>query len=353
MNAVVVIALLVVSASAANVPDMNQFCDVGTIAAFGGTNANNTAANQQTLMQLVVDGVIFGHVGTGPGLGINNLGLFNDATQSPFFTGAYNPGVATNYTQNCATAATCTNTAYIGQGATLGLRQKLMNFFGAALGCTQFVPSSYVPPNLKAIHQPMMITEALFQGFFGAVATTIESFLGAGVIGSGPTSYGAYLTAFFSVMRPNVPTWATFQVCQAANCGNGADFAYLVNSQTSAWVDIFQTQTGDATILRGGSVSWAFDERHNVIQTDSIASNTACTPSATCFNSAALVTPPNVNNRLIFTNAFPVAGVYTYRCARHAGMTGTITVVGSGAGALTASLSVMFAAIVAALALRQ
>jgi len=89
-----------------------------------------------------------------------------------------------------------------------------------------------------------------------------------------------------------------------------------------------------------------------VIQTDSITSNTACTPSATCFNSAPLV--PGTTNKLIFTNTFTVAGTYTYRCARHGVMTGTITVVGgSGAGALTASLSVMFAAIVAALALRQ
>jgi len=155
-------------------------------------------------------------------------------------------------------------------------------------------------------------------------------------------------------MRVNQgPTWPTFLVCNQPSCVAGNDFAYFVNSGTSQWVDVFQGQTGDALLIRGGSASWAFDERHNIIQTDSIASNTACTPSATCFNSAPLVTPPNVNNRLIFTQAFPTAGTFTYRCARHPAMTGTITVVGSGAGALTASLSVLFAAIVAALALRQ
>jgi len=344
MNAVVVIALLVVSAHASLTPDMNQFCDVGTIAAFGGTNANDTAANQQTLMQLVVDGVIFGH----SGLGFVNVGLFNDPVQQPFFTGAYNPGVATNYTNNCATAATCTNTAYTDPST--GLRIKLMKFFGAALGCTQFVPV-FVPPNLKTIHSAMMITEAIFDNFFLAIANTVQSYLGA--LSTGPTGYVNYLSAFFAVMKPNVPTWATFQVCNQASCTNGADFAYLVNSGTSGWVDVFQLLNGDATILRGGSVTWAFDERHNVIQTDSIASNTPCTPSATCFQSAPLVATPNINNRLIFTNPFPTAGVFTYRCARHPAMTGTITVVGSGAGALTASLSVLFAAIVAALALRQ
>jgi len=323
---------------------MNQFCDVGTIAAFGGTNANDTAANQQTLMQLVVDGVIFGHSGNG----FTNIGLFNDPLQQGFFSGAYNPGVATNYTNNCATSATCTNAAYIDPNT--GLRIKLMRFFGAALGCTQFVPT-FTPPNLKAIHSPMMITEVLFDSFFAAVATTVQSYLGA--LSTGPTGYVNYLVAFFNVMKPNVPTWATFQVCNQPSCTSGTDFAYLVNSGTTAWVDIFQTQTGDATILRGGSVSWAFSELHNVIQTDTIASNTPCTPSATCFNSAPLVTPPNPNNRLIFTQPFVTAGVFTYRCARHAAMTGTITVVGSGAGALTASLSVLFAAIVAALALRQ
>jgi len=226
-----------------------------------------------------------------------------------------------------------------------------MNFFGAALGCTLFVPSTYTPPNLKVIHAPMMITETLFDSFFAAIATTVQSYTGA--LSTGPTGYVNYLVAFFNVMKPNpAAAWSTFLVCNQPTCTQGSDFAYFVNSGTAGWVDIFQTQTGDATILAGGSVTWAFNEFHNVIQTDSIASNTACTPSATCFNSAPLVAP--TTNKLIFTNTFAVPGTYTYRCARHGAMTGTITVVGgSGAGALTASLSVMFAAIVAALALRQ
>jgi plastocyanin len=344
------VLLLVLAAVAfAQINPAATFCGKWTIA----LGLPNTAASQQTLLGLVVNRTILGCSVVG-GCGFATTGLLGLPLNAKYFNGS-------------AFATSLSLPNYVTDGAALAtLSNKLINFFGFALGCTIYMASlspPYVPANMYQVHNRLMIDGPTFAEFIGTYTASSGTGLLGALAGSGVAldftpqdqSEIAYLSALVGALG-SVPVTCNAAAglddpCLLSVCGSGAGcppakgFAQLVNVQSTAWgngLDPRQT-TQNVQIPVGGSVNWRFGGNvHTVIQTES--------DGVTIKTGGWGVPLPVSALKNTFTHTFDTAGTYYFKCGVHDAMHGFV-MVGSGVAGLTASLSVLAAAIVAAKAL--
>jgi len=337
------------------------FCGKYTTALF----TNNNSTNQQLLIQTVVTRTILGCT-TATGCSQTVTGLYFSKLNRPYFNGTLYPFIDFGNNPSQYTI----------------LYNKLVNFFAFALGCTVFQPpGTFTPTNLYVVHAPMSISAAVFTEF---ITTLLNAVVASGVTSANPiapyttdpTSEYSYLAALVGTMgvvpastascvaTPTSPS-CTFSICATAaapqSCATATGFAQFVsgtdgtNNRWAAYLPA-PAANSDVTLQAVGSnINWRFTVSHDVAQTSSLGGATIGNPtgfySSTCTTSLC-----GLGIGGSYTHNFPTAGTYYYKCEAHTTMTGTITVPGSSgssAASLTASVTVLAAAILAALALKQ
>jgi plastocyanin len=300
------------------------FCQRYTAALF--TTA--TCANEQALIAAVVSRATGGSNGTA----YNNIvvtGILNTPSQIAYFNGTH--GDQTNFYTNTAAATT--------------LVGKLNTFFQWALECNECNPT-YTDP-IGTIHAQLSIEQGAYSDFIGQLVATMNSF---GVAAADVT----YAAALLGIFGRNAAT-PTLQICSAANCNAATGFAEFSSGvgsdgSTYAWV---QTAPGTAAgtssttvnVAVGSNVHWNIGAIHNVVQTDS-----------TFTTLAGGWTSGGIGATGTFTQNFPTAGTYYFKCGAHAYMTGTIVVGGttpSSASSVVASVGVVLAAVAAAVVAKR
>jgi len=326
---------------------------------------NNNSTNQQLLIQTVVTRTILGCT-VAQGCSQAVTGLYNKPLNRPYFNGTLYP--FTDFGNNPAQYTILYN--------------KLVNFFAFALGCTVFQPpGTYTPANLYSVHAPMSISAAVFNEFIGVLLSAVVA---SGVTSANPvapyttdaTSEYSYLAALVGTMGAIPATTAvcsqtptnpscTFSICATAaapqSCLAATGFAQFIsgtdgtNNRWAAYLPA-PAANSDVTLQSiNSNVNWRFTVSHDVAQTSTLAGTTIGYPtgfySSTCTSSLC-----GLGVGGSYTHTFSTAGTYYYKCEAHGTMTGTITVPGSSgssAASLTASVTVLAAAILAALALKQ
>ena len=357
MKAVLALSLLACALAASPFATVS-FCDKYTTAVF----STNTAGNQLSLLRAVMDRAT-GFVQANQTQFPNTAGVFYTALNRPFFTGTYGSGGHANYT-NAALNLYIANPVD-GSG---GLREGLVKFFGFLLGCNLYMDSltpPYTPPiggtsNLKTIHAGMNLNIAIFNEFFGQVANTLASF-GVDVATTGPKNEQAYLVAMFNVLKlegPLVDPAAGLQVCNQQDCGPALDFnVYQHTPSPFSWFSQLAPPQKNITLTVDRSVAWRYSATiHNVEETD--ATYTVSTPTPFGFRSGP--SPDSPTGAQVYTQMFDGTklGMHYFVCAAHGQGTGTMrgsinVIIPSSAGALAASVAVLFAAIAASLSLSK
>jgi len=348
MKAVLIVLAFAAVAFAQNyVPSASAtFCGKYTLAVFGA--GNNNATNQYALIGAVVDRAVGGCT-TAQGCSAAVVGVANSPLNAKYFNGSYPPIV--NYSIPANYQA---------------LRLKLVNFFSFALGCTFYLATVplYSPPNLYGVHGTMGLTQAIWNEFI----TNLVGAIGASGVPLGvttdPTSEISYLSALVGTMG-NVPvssiaqctsvaSQCQFSICSdRVNCFVATDYHQLISgtdvSSNNVWASYLPTAAAvsDVALNLNGNINWRFGGIHNVLQTPTLGASTGTTGG---FTSGAVIGGTSSSS---YTHQFTTAGTYYYRCITHSTMLGTITVTGSTAAGLTASVTVLAAAILAAFALKQ
>jgi len=323
----------------------STFCGHWTLAV---SNGSNTATDQLNLLTTVVSRTILGCTVAG-GCVSDSLGLLQLPLNARYFNGSGYIARLPNYLTDTQALAT--------------LQDHLRKFFGFALGCTVYMASlnpPYVPPSLFATHGDLRIDQATFNEFIGDGTKGMTGALaGTGVplgLPSDELSEFSYLAALVGALGvvPGTPTCVPasgfndpcfLSVCSnPAACNFATGFEQLVNSGTTAWANGLDptATTQNVAIPVGGSVNWRFGSVHNLRQVDSDGGSTYTTGGFGVTGFSA--------SHFTYTHRFTTAGTYFFRCEAHVAMHGFVQ-VGSGVAGLTASLTVLAAAIVAAKAL--
>jgi plastocyanin len=222
----------------------------------------------------------------------------------------------------------------------------------------------YVPGSLFATHGDLRLDTATFNEFIGVNA---QGLTGNGLLGAltatgvpltnaiAEQSELAYLGALVGTMGytgltcnagAGVNDPCFLSVCSdATNCFPAKGFAQLVNAGTTSWANGLDptATTQNVQIPVGGSVNWRFGPVHNIRQIDSDGGDVYTTNGFGAPGAGS-------TSKFTYTHAFDAAGTFFFRCEFHPAMHGFVA-VGSGVAGLTASLSVLAAAIVAAKAL--
>ncbi|KAF1826780.1 uncharacterized protein K489DRAFT_312469 [Dissoconium aciculare CBS 342.82] len=152
----------------------------------------NTAANQETLLTLVVNTVVIGNY-TKPNVGITVPGILAPGTGdyagvelAPYFTGALNStnrggsaGVSINFLDGGAAAPLLKNELPTMSSAQYKLVTHLYGYFGSLLGCSQF-GSTYKPyggsTNMYEVHKFMALDPKEVGYFISQVGMAAASF---------------------------------------------------------------------------------------------------------------------------------------------------------------------------------
>jgi plastocyanin len=298
------------------------FCQRYSVAVFGGSPS---CANETALIAAVVSRA----TGGGSGNGVTVTGILNLPSQMAYFNGTH--GDPTNFYNNTAAA-----TALVG---------KLNTFFQWAMECSECSPT--YTDNIGQIHAQLNIEQGAYSDFIGQLVATMNSF---GVTSADVT----YAAALLGIFGRNAAT-PTLQICSAANCNAATGFAEFSSGlgsdgSTYAWVQTAPgtpagTTSTTVNVAVGSNVHWNIGGIHNVVQTDS-----TFTTLAGGWTSGGIGATPT------FTQNFPTAGTYYFKCAAHASMTGTIVVGGttpSSASSVVASVGVVLAAVAAAVAAKR
>jgi len=357
MSLVLPLALTAALALAQYTPGAGvTFCGKYTTALF----TNNNSTNQQLLIQTVVTRTVLGCT-IAQGCSAAVTGLYNKPLNGKYFNGSYSAAYPDYGSAAGATAYTA-------------LFNKLVNFFAFALGCTQFQPpGSYTPANLYQVHAPMAVTAAIFNEFINTLVSAVSA---SGVtIGSAsdPSSELAYLVALVGTMgvvptstancvaTPSSPL-CLFSICATAaapySCPTATGFAQFISGSdgtNNRWAAYLPSPAANSDITLqavGSSINWRFTAAHDVAQTSGLGGATIGNAAGGFYSSTCATTNCGLGIGGTYTHAFPLAGTYYYKCEAHSTMTGTITVPGS-ASSLSASVTVLAAAILAAFALKQ
>jgi len=345
MKAVLILALAAVAMAQNYVPSATStFCGKYTVALF----TNNTGANQQALLGAVVDRTVLGCVqGVGGCVG-NSAGLLSLPLNARYFNGSgYISGLP-----NYATDTTAYN----------ALKAKLVDFFAFALGCTVYQPpGTYLssgPRSMYDAHQRLMIdgptlTEFVGDGTHGMLGALAASGVTLGAANDEKSEL-AYLAAVVGALGrlPGVTCGGVsvqdpcfLSICSAAGCPAATDFNQFVNEGTAHWATaLVPSALQSVNLAVGGNVNWRFGSIHNVAQTDGLGGATTAGGFGSGTISASTFT---------YTHKFPTAGQFFFKCEAHPAAMQGFVAVGSGVAGLTASLSVLAAAIVAAKVLMQ
>jgi len=327
MFRIVSVSLLVLSLSAAFAPtqavftfDATSFCERYSAALYAVSNSTT----QERLITAVIDRALNGAAGTTPLIN----GILNYPLQMAIFNGSRNGG--TNY--------------YTNSVAYQSLRGKLVNFFATAMLCRAMTltPTSQLGP----IHSPFNIDKPTWDQFINEVANTLFSF-GVPSTTTEPSETNYVLALMAQFLKGSTAN----SICTAATClsatgyaefTTGSDDSAGTGTSTKRW--LANDGTYQVTIPLNGYIHWNIGTIHNVVQTDSAFANVV----AGGFTSGA----PGASRT--WTKQFTTAGTYYFYCQVHSGvMHGTIVVTQSGspASSFPASLAVVLAAIVAAVAL--
>ncbi|KAF2498050.1 hypothetical protein BU16DRAFT_332828 [Lophium mytilinum] len=221
------------SAMAQRPADM-PICDYYTTALL----KNNTAANQYTLLTLLVNTAVIGNY-TKPNVGIAVTGILNKGTYKgeevnllPYFTGELDStnfngkAIAVNFLDGGGAAPLMLNMpANNSSSIQYGLITHLYQFFGALLGCSEYgamgFPSYKGKTSMGDVHRFMDLDASEVGYFIMQVGLSAASF---GVTDDDVTAVGTALTKLFDykcappvAILPN-STAELQSICQAEDC---------------------------------------------------------------------------------------------------------------------------------------
>lgn len=181
-------ALALAASASAQRPTDVSICDYYTTALL----KDNTPANQETLLTLVVNTVAIGNY-TKPNVGISVAGILAPGTGdyagvdlAPYFTGALNStnrggssGISLNFLDGGGAAPLLKNELPTTSSAQYKLVTHLYGYFGVLLGCSQF-GSSYKPysgsTNMYEVHKFMALDPKEVGWFIQNVGLAAASF---------------------------------------------------------------------------------------------------------------------------------------------------------------------------------
>jgi len=226
-------ALALAAGAAAQRPSDTPICDYYTTALL----KENTAANQETLLTLVVNTVAIGNY-TQPNVGIAVPGIlapgtgeFEGVNLAPYFTGALNStnrggsaGISLNFLDGGGAAPLLKNELPTTSSAQYKLVTHLYQYFGVLLGCSQF-GTSYKPysgsTNMYEVHKFMALDAKEVAYFITQVGLAAASF---GVADSDVKIVGKALNDAFgyrcspAAAIPPTAAAAPQAICIASDC---------------------------------------------------------------------------------------------------------------------------------------
>ncbi|KAI9653890.1 MAG: hypothetical protein M1829_001116 [Trizodia sp. TS-e1964] len=265
-------AALIATGALAQRPTNTSICDYYTTALL----KNNTAANQLTLLTLVVNTAIIGNY-TQPNVGIAVPGILapgkvngTDVNLAPYFNGklaSTNRGdkaVSVNFLDDGGAAPLLLNKAANGTSSNqFNLLNHLYEFFGSLLGCSQQgmpgYPSYDGIPSMYTVHKFMKLDPYQMEYFITQVGLAAVSF---GVTVDDITIVGKALQGAFSFkcapavelikgQGAQLPSMCTDDTCPLAPMANCA--AYPNNGVSPAPLNA--TSTSSANSTSSGSAS--------------------------------------------------------------------------------------------------
>lgn len=249
--------------AAAQRPTNTSICDYYTTALL----KNNTAANQETLLTLVVNTAVIGNY-TKPNVGIAVPGILNPkATYNgtavnlvPYFSGALassnrggSAGVSVNFLDGgAATPLMANKPADSMTSNQYKLLTHLYQYFGAVLGCSGYGSADYPPyaghTSMYEVHKFMALDAAEVGYFIEQVGLSAASF---GVATADVDIVGKALTDLFdyrcapatSVLPKEAPELQS--ICIADDC------PVAVNATCSAYAPVVKPMAVNGTATNG------------------------------------------------------------------------------------------------------
>jgi len=258
-----VVAAAVGSAMAADNSTSMSICDKYTTALL----KNNTAANQKTLLTLVVNTAVIGNY-TKPNVGIKVPGIlaageYNGTSVNllPYFDGGLastnrgNKAVSMNFLDDGGAAPLMDNMPSNGtDSAQYRLLTHLYEYFGALLGCSMMGTDAYPAydgsNSMYNVHKFMDLSAAEFGYFVSQVALSAASF---GVATEDLTTVGKALNAAFGMKNsmPMVIIPSQDAALQAICIGDGCPTAS--NSTTSGYDAAVEPSTAVSSLVPSSS----------------------------------------------------------------------------------------------------
>jgi len=300
-----VVAAAVGTAIAAR-PTNTSICDYYTTALL----MNNTAANQMTLLTLVVNTAVIGNY-TKPNVGIKVAGIlapgeYNGTAVNllPYFDGGLastntggSSGMSVNFLDDGGAAPLMMNKPANGtDSAQYTLLTHLYEYFGGLLGCTMMGTDAYPAydgsNSMYSVHKFMDLSAAEVGYFIQQVAMSAASFGVATedltVVGTALNSLFGYKDSAPAVVIPTQPA-ALQAICIAADCPeaknattSGYDAAVEPSTAVSSLVPTMSSATGTATPAMTGSAT-------NTASGGATGTSSVASASSTSTNGAAAV----------------------------------------------------------------
>ncbi|KAF2806179.1 uncharacterized protein BDZ99DRAFT_510646 [Mytilinidion resinicola] len=233
-SSTIIAAFAAVGSAMAQRPASTPICDYYTAALL----KNNTAANQYTLLTLLVNTAVIGNYTT-PNVGIAANGILNNGTYKgepvsllQYFDGALEStnfngkAIAVNFLDGGGAAPLLLNMpANNTSSIQYGLITHLYQFFGALLSCSEYgamgFPSYKGKTSMAEVHRFMDLEAAEVGYFIEQVGLSAASF---GVTNDDVTAVGTALTKLFDykcappvAILPN-GTAELQSICQAEDC---------------------------------------------------------------------------------------------------------------------------------------
>lgn len=287
-------AAVVATGVAAQRPSNESICDYYTTALL----KNNTAANQKTLLTLVVNTAVIGNY-TKPNVGIKVPGILAAGTYNgtavnllPYFNGGLastntggSVGRAVNFLDDGGAAPLMMNMpSNTNSSAQYTLITHLYEYFGVLLGCTMqgndVFPAYAGHGSMYSVHKFMDLSPAEVGYFIEQVAMSAASF---GVAQSDLDAVGKALTSTFDVKCAAPAVVVPAQGAQLQSICIQDSCPLAANNTCSAYNATMMPAVANATLV-GNSSSTA-----SVSKTSSMPSSTGSNPAVVSKASAATI----------------------------------------------------------------